>query len=619
LNKSGKSNSAILYLTAYLLILIFTLAAYSNTFNVPFHYDDIYVIRDNPHIRGMGAFLKSLPEKAQRPVLMLTFVLNYKVNSLHVTGYHIVNLLLHLLTSCILFYILNRTMILIYRKGNYCFSLISTLLFAVHPLATESVTYISSRSSLLSAFFILLGLFFFIIAYGGDDFKRPHSFLSLLAFVLAVGSKEISIIFPLLVLVYDFYFLLSKDKKEEKLKYFYAPSFFIALLLIFIKFRFVFKLASPDSTQRNFYFHIITELSIIPKFLFKFFIPVNLNIAHYFPLENSIFSFSFFFSIILWGALLFIIKTSFKHWRLLSFSLLWILITILPFILFPLSDLMSERWLYLSLAGISFFSVSLFIKLENYSFKRALIISGSLLVILFSAATYDRNNDYKSGISLWTDAVEKSPRNARAQGNLAYSCQMAGFPYKAIEYYEESLKIDPFYPATYYNLGTIYQGLGNLPKAVDYYRKDLRLNPRDFEAYSNLGIIFQNAGNPDRAINYFLSALKLKPSSAEAHSNLGMAYMSKGKIDKAIEEYESALSVKPESAEIHNNIAIAYAYKDLTGEAIMHFKKAITINPEFARAHFNLAALYKKLGKFSDAKAHYDEAVKLNPNFSRRR
>ncbi|RMF94625.1 MAG: tetratricopeptide repeat protein [Candidatus Schekmanbacteria bacterium] len=623
--KISKNSFLKAYFFPYLLIFFLSIISYSNTFSSPFHYDDNYVIVKNPDIRSIGAFLKSLPEKEQRPVLMFTFLLNYLLGGLDVKGYHIFNFILHYLNSLLLFFIIEESLNSLddeksERDENLPISLFASLIFAVHPLATESVTYISSRSSLLSAFFIFLGLLFFIKSFKGERYDKTLSLFSLLAFILAVGSKEISVIFPLLILFYDFYFLTNRKFRVEKLKYIYAPCFFIVFLLISIKYRFIFTLSSPDKTQRPLYVHLLTELTILPKFAAKIFFPLNLNIAHFVDEIDSVISIRLACALLFWTGIAVLMKKCFRNYRFFSFALCWFILTLFPFLLFPLSDFISERWLYLSLISLSFLVAEILKYFFQRDFlQRLLKIFFIIIIILFSIMTFNRNLLYRDAISLWSDAVKKAPQNARAYGNLGYSYQAAGYPYKAIKYLMQSLSLDPYYPATYYNLATIYQSLGDFAKAVEFYEKDISLNPRDFEAYLNLGIIFQNLRNYDRAIEYFTSAVKISPKDEKAHSNLAMAYMGKGKIEKAIREYAFALSINPNSAEIHNNLAIAYVYQGAFDKAEKHFKKAISLNPKFDRALFNLAALYEKMNKSKEAARYYNKAIELNPDLIRKR
>ena len=533
-----------------ILFLFLGTIVYWNSLTVSFHYDDYLTILKNPEIKGLKNFSKEFSfTKTSRPFLMLTFAVNYELGRLNVLGYHLVNLILHILTSFILYLILVKTTPS--GQGSKIILIASSLVFLVHPLTTESVTYISSRSSILSAFFYLLGVFIFIKANSTKKVTHLYTILFLISYLLTMGSKESSITFPALIFVYDYYFLSEgRFKKVKKnLLPFYLPLLLITFLLIIIKFSYAFSLKSPDNTIRDLPSHIFSEVYTSVYYLKQFFIPINLNIDPDFRIISSFFDMQFVLSFVVFMTLLWISKKLYHSSRIISFSILWFFVTLSPHYLIRLQDIMNERWLYLPLAALSFFVAGTGLGIQALNKKylvKASLLLASLAIIFFSADTIKRNYIYRSELSLWMDTAEKSPYKARPHMNLGVMYDQKEFYDEAEKEYLKAIELKKDYYEAFQNLGTIYVRKKEYDKALEALIKAITLKPDYAQAYNNLGVLYASKGDYKKAETEFLKAISLDKNYSDVYVNLGNLYADKREIEKAISFYQKAILSNPD-------------------------------------------------------------------------
>ncbi|OGL39596.1 MAG: hypothetical protein A2043_00970 [Candidatus Schekmanbacteria bacterium GWA2_38_9] len=569
------------------LLLVLGFLVYGNSFKVPFHYDDRVLILENENLHSLERFFKKEFPSSNRPVLMLSFALNYSAGGVNPAGYHLVNLIIHILTAFLIYLI---TLGLLLKKETEknpdCFvvAILASLIFLIHPLATESATYISSRSSLMSCFFYLLSLYFFVKGSAEDRESIVFSSACIFSFLMALGSKEIAITLPLITVLSDYYFISDGDRKKifSNFRRFHLPLAISAIVVILLKFSYAIRLESPDRVERGFYSHILSTAYALIFYLKKFFLPLNLNIDPDFKIFDSVFHSGIV--VILFAALMLLITAVklYPEKKIISFSIIWFFITLSPHFLIRLRDIGAERWLYLSLAGFGFFSAGLFVELKNVFQKKGKnIFVGSILLIifLFSATTIARNKVWENGISLWADAVKKSPNKFR--------------PYN--------------------NLGEAYSAMGEIDMALQEYEIASRLNPMADRVHYNLGNAYSKKGEIDPAIASFTRATELNPSYAKAYNNLGSIYLNNGNLQKAEEMFLKTVKILPDFKEAYNNLGNVYSEMGLSKEAISEYKKAIDINKYYDTPHYNLAREFYKSGSLEEAIKELEIASKLSP------
>ncbi|NWF98113.1 MAG: tetratricopeptide repeat protein [Nitrospirae bacterium] len=602
-------NNSLLHI---LLIILAVFVAYSNSFNADFTFDDLRNITENKSIRDLGHFLKELIYKplnlSSRYFGYLTLAVNFKLHKFEVYGYHLINFLIHLSTSILVYAFIVFTFKTPYLKEsklkeyNKIIAFFSGLLFAVHPIQTQAVTYIIQRFASLATFFYLLSIIFYIrwrlleqdVSYGYAKFKKNFFyFLCLISIFMAMKTKEISFTIPLIIIIYELLFFKGNVKKRL-LKLLPLIMTILIIPLTFIKSHTVYKIAVNNidaiirlETEVSRWDYLFTQFRVLITYLRLMFFPVNQNLDYDYPLYHSFFSLEVFLSFIFLLAiffaglflLIFYRKTS-PHLLIISFGIFWFFITIsVESSFIPILDLIYEHRMYLPSIGLIIaFCIGIFNLANSYHNKwvfseKAVIISLTIISLVLMTATFNRNKVWSNNISLWEDVVKKSPQKARPHYNL-------GTVYLE-KYFKEKTTFNEYL----------------LNNAIKEFNLAIRLNPKHAGAYNNLGNAYIIKGMIDKAIESYEASLKLKPDNLDAIGNLGNIYLHKGLIDKAIECYLLILKSKPDNADAHFNLGIAYFKKQENNEALKEFQTALKLNPDMKEAKDYIDKLYYSQNK----------------------
>ena len=610
---------------ALALLLCVTAVAYLNSFQGSWHFDDEKAILENPRIKHVENIPKLLTRYyLSRGVLQATFALNYHFGGTDVFGYHLVNLILHMSVVVLLYFVLCDLTSVGTRSPflRRYLPLASALIFAVHPVNTETVTYIVSRSSLLASFFYILGFFLFIRAVRSG--RKPHTKVALLfgcglAFLLGAGTKAIIITLPAMCVAYLYYFVAEeRNPLRFVLRYWWQFLGLASLAGAYFTYRHLHGgiIASiPDATVRSFHVNLLTEMNVIVRYyLVRLFLPVGLNIDPDFPICTSLLDPRSLLSAAALAGIVYTILRTFREDRLLSFGLTWFLIAISPTSSFiPLLDVAAEHRLYLPGLGFSVVIPYIIFKLTG---TRPGLAFGALgaVVLGFCIGTIKRNEVYESPLALWTDTVKKSPNKARPHNNLADSYEKLGRLDDALKEYKLIVeKIDPNYMRAYYGMGNVYLKKGKPEEAIRYYRKALKMHPKFALAYNNLGIAYDNLGRYDDAIAAYKKAIKFDPNFVKAYNNLAIVYAKKGMYKDALSALKRALELDPGYAIGYVNLGRLYTMTGDYGRAEEALRRALKLRPNFAYAYGLLGSVY--LGKKEEGKAVscFRRALELEP------
>jgi tetratricopeptide (TPR) repeat protein len=646
-----------------LLITAIVFIGYSHTFSVPFHLDDKPVIVENPIIKDLRYFTEPLRAKVfkehfgyhtfrSRYIGYLTFALNYRIHGLDPTGYHIVNILIHICTALLVYLLVHLTFqtpfLLTSKLRDYSrqIAFFAALFFACHPVQTEAVTYIWQRVASLATMFYLLSLTAYIkwrlIIH--HSVKRPihvhlksvpFYLISLLSAVLAMKTKQIAFTLPIMVVLYEFLFFKVKTGKRVL----YVLPFLLTLPIIPLTLLDLEQSlgdvigdvgeVSRDLTQMSRLDYLFTQFRVIVTYLRLIVLPINQNLDYDYPVFNSFFITEVVLAFLLLAAifgtglyLLYRSRRSSPHLRIIAFGIFWFFITLsVESGFIPIKEIIFEYRVYLPSAGIFLaFSMVVFIVIKELGERSTIVMKAvvSLLVViivLLTGATFARNTVWKDDITVWQDVVRKSPGKARPHSNLAGAYKSRGELDTAIEQYQTALKFNPDNSKTYNNLGVIYKSQGLTEKAIAYYKTAIKLKPDHSDAYNNLGNAYLSQGFVDKAVEQYRIALQLNPYNFNAHNNLGYAFESKGLINKAIGQYQKALKFQPDLPEIHYNLGTAYKSLGFFEDATRHFIKAIKIDPSYIEANNSLGNAYQSLGSFDKAIKQYKIALKIKPDF----
>lgn len=324
---------------AILLISISGLLVYSNSFDCSFHFDDIRAIVENYAVHRFD--LREIFTTSYRPILDVTLAINYALGGLNVFGYHLVNLALHIANGIMIYFILFWTANLpsvrdIYQRRAYRIALYASLLFIVHPIQTQAVTYIISRSEVLAATFYLLTLLLIIKAFQVGK-KAPYLIGALISSCLGMGTKQIVATLPLTLVIYDLYFLSNGDWKILKSHYKIHLAMFSTLGVViylntfnlekFVSFDYAKGVPMPLDQPITSFQYFLTQIHVIPYYIKLLFFPVSLNLDYDWPIVRSVDGLTVLFFLFL-VALIVIGIAMFRKSRLFSFSIIWFFLTL---------------------------------------------------------------------------------------------------------------------------------------------------------------------------------------------------------------------------------------------------------------------------------------------------
>ena len=587
-----------------IIILLVSFAIYFNTLFNGFVYDDVQNILENRWIKDiryipeifsshLAGFDSRYATSYYRPIVHILFMISYYVFGLKPWGFHLVNIILHSGTSILVFLITSRLLRepqtsaspsffpddgffnvpVPFKKGliSVSPSFVTAILFAIHPIHTESVAWASGIMDLSFTFFYLFSFYLYIRSTDDNpSFKGGYLLLSVVSFFLAALCKEPALTLPIILIAHDYVFRKTENHLSDYLKR-YIPYLVVAgvyfILRLYALRAFV---PSENPVKLTNYQYVINIFPLFMQYLKKLILPLNLNVLYVFHHAASVLELKSIISVILTLVFVFFAYAALKK-KVVFLSMVLIVVPLLPALYIPaLGEVVfAERYLYLPSYGFVVLFVMLLAWVKVKLPKGSMILNIVLLALigLYSIGTINRNAVWKDSYSLWMDTVKKSPQNASAHEYFGYALYTQGQTDKAIEQYQIALNLNPERADAHINLGVAYAVKGWIDKAIEQYQIALRIRPDFPEAYDNLGAAFFNRGWVDKAIEQYEIALKLNPDFADAHNNLGSAYGNKGLIDKAIEHFEAAIRLNPENQTFSRNLARAYEIKGSSNKA----------------------------------------------------
>ncbi len=590
-----------------LVLAVATGLAYSNTFHVPLLFDDEISIRDNPSIRNLadlGAVL--FPSEhvftSGRPLLNLSFALNYALGGKSVEGYHVVNLVVHILAGLTLLGLVRRTLQFPtmperWRNAALPVAGVAAGLWLLHPLLTESVTYLSQRAESLMGLFYLLTLYAFARGVTAPEARR-WPVISVAACACGVLVKEVMVTAPLIVLLYDRVFASGTLAGALRRR----PIFYLSLAATWILLAALITASHLGARGIGYGYSIpwwryaLIETQALVVYLKLALWPAPLV----FDYGQAPFAPDGAATIFAAAAVALLVGGIVLLWRrvptagFLGAAALLILAptsSVVPIALQPVA----ENRMYLSLAALT---TGVTLAAFRYGGARLLALPGILALVL-GVVTYGRNADYRSEVSIWTDTVAKAP-TARAHNNLGLLLSRdASRRSEAIQHYREALRLDPGYAEAEYNLGIALSNQGSTAEAIQHYEAALRLKPDYGAAHNNLGfLLLRMPGQLDAAITHLQAALKINPGNTLAHYNLANALSEKpGHAPEAIREYRIVIASDPNAPEPHANLGVVLARSgDLDG-AIAELQTALRLRPDLPGARRNLEIIQAARGR----------------------
>ena len=592
---------------ASFIIVLAVVAVYGGTLHYPFVFDDSHAIVNNPYITSLGHipeyFIRTAENAARihhsgyRPLWYLSLAVNYALGGLYTTGYHVFNIAVHIANSVLVFII---ALALLDKRVDYpgMAALFAGLLFALHPLQTESVTYTSSRSASMAAFFYLSA--FYVYLRSREGYRLTIAAVALLL-ILALLSKENAVSLPAVLLLYGLSFRRGRQP--------YRPVVVTALVVcVYTAFRFYIAGLNPGQTfPRGLTTHWMTEAYVVPMYILRVFFPSSLNMDHYIIPVGSVSDPRFFVSVIFLFALAYALYRLFRYDRLAGFLAAWFFITISPETMVPIADFMAERRTYLPIAGVTILGGYLAGRLGAGRPARARAVIGicTATLVFLGVATLSRNSAWSSEMSIWEDTVVKSPDSPRAYLGLGHIKLIQGDKPGAESAVRKALQLDPANADAVYNMGKIFAAEGRADEALRYIRDSCEKNPGDYVYAAGLARQLAAMDRLDEAAAIFNRAVRLQPDAFEAHMGLGELYLDTGSYDKATAELEKAVELEPHSTESRMALGGAYYRLGKYDKAAEQSGEAVRLGPDDADAHFDYSLALAGTGDKTRALSEY--------------
>jgi len=603
------------------LILIVTFAAFYPCLNNRFGgWDDDLYITENIVIQDFSLsnvkkIFTSYFVSNYQPLTMLTYLIEYRLLKLDPRGYHLTNLILHLINCLAVFWLIY----LLTQKISI--SSITTLLFGIHPMHVESVAWISERKDLLYALFFLAAIICYYYYLRERKIGRYY-FVSLILFIASLLSKAMAITLPLVLFLIDYFTNRKIDRKMfiDKIPFFILSFIFGVVALIG-----QYCTAAVRSENLFNFFHkvIIASYSII-FYLIKILVPIKLSCLY--PYSGLKDIFPYLFSLVAFIILFAIVIVSRKHTKKIIFGSAFFLIAILPILQFvPLGRIIvADRYIYIGSIGIFYILAEgihwLFIsKIKNFRLLQCFVLV--ILIVLTSiltALTWKRCQVWRDGISLWDNVLNNYPNVALAYNNRGDGYAEQGNIQQAISDFNKAIQIDPNYADAYYNRGNAYLDQGNIQPAIFNYDRAIEINPNYAKAYNRRGNAYLTQGNIQSAIFNYDRALEINPDYIDAYVRRGTIYSQRGNFIQAISDFSRAIQIKPNLVEAYNNRGIAYSLQGNFIQAIFDFNKVIQIKPS-VEAYSNRGVFYFLIKEYDQAWKDVHKVEELgyviNPKF----
>lgn len=650
------------------LLLLLGLGVYVTSLGVPLIFDDIPALRENPHLRRLWPLsvpLTAPPESplGARPVSSFTFAANYALHGLNVSGYHIFNLALHLLSALLLWSLLRRVLSLpalrarLGNAGPWLATCIAAV-WVVHPLLSEAVVYALQRTELLVSFFCLLTLFCALRLFEGGK-AWLWTLLAVLACALGMGSKEVMVGVPLLVLVLDrTFFTPGWGEALRRRRGLYAGLASTWLLLALLVW------SEPRRDSAGFHHtigaldYLRAQAGVILLYLKLIAWPVNLSIIH--PRE----------AVTTWGpallpgaiilALLGLTGYAVARRRAMGVSgaAFFLLLAPTSSVIPIVTEVAAERRMYLPTATVLCVVIPAIYLLLLRIFPResappaapapmpaaeqtpdaapatapapapltaphepalarqAMIALTVIAVGLLGFQTLRRVGEYRTAVSIWESAVAVYPQSPDAWNNLGVALGEAGRDEEAIRVYERVLSLDPHYLMAQVNLGNCHFRLHRYEEARASHEKALAMQPKSIAARTRLAQDLIELNRKPEAAAQFRTLVEQEPENYEARYNLGLLLTEMGRAGEALPHLEKAASLRPGEPDAQASYAAALVAVGRSIDAVPIFENALRIQPNHLGARLGVGKAMLDQNRLDDADAHLRKAIEINPTES---
>jgi protein O-mannosyl-transferase len=626
-------------------------AVYGWFLHAPFIFDDIPCIVNNPSIMHLSPLWGDTPGSgplwppqdfttAGRPLVNLTLAMNVGYGGLDPAGFHFFNVLLHVFTSLLVWVVVRRTLTLDYFQGRFRhvadpLALLVAILWAVHPLQTEAVEYVSQRTELLMGLFYLATLaasLQYILATSRAA-GAVWCVLATMACLAGMACKEVMVSVPVVVLLYERTFIAVTFRRALTRSWPLYLGLALGWALLF-----ALNWHGPRSASAGFHLDVpayvwwCTQAKVLLIYLKLACWPWPLVIHYDVPyLDRLSTAWPWALSGLLLGVATLVLLW---HRRAAGFVAASVLLILSPTLVVPIiSEVAAERRMYLPLAPLMALAVGaaylgidrggrrLSGRTSQTSSWRIAIGTTTVvalsIAIAFGIVSIYRLTAFKDPLVLWQDAVARQPHNHVAHINYGIELLNRKQLEQAIEQFEQSLQLaDEDFAKIHMELGTALSLSGRSQEAIPHFEQALQLVPEEpAKVHQFLAISLVNAGRPEDAIAHYQQAIEIGPDSGELRRKLALAFAAAGRDKEAISCFESALRAGFDSAELYNDLGMALVRDGRPEDAIVELQHALRRRPDSAQVHYNLGVAWAAADQPQKAVAEFQQALRMQPDY----
>ncbi len=613
------------------IILCAGILPYAHTLSYPFHADSVTQISANPNIRN-PLKVKDLWEAYPRPgrfVPFVSFAWNYAAGGEDPSGYRAVNIALHVLNGLMLWVLVlvmfrsPRLRMDSLHEQRYAVAVCAALIFLLHPVQTQAVTYVIQRTTLLATLFGLLTMVFYLCGRLSER-GAGWMFGACVAGLLAMLSKEIAFAVPVMLILMEFYLLKSGKYNPGADKSFYFTHLaliFVFLLIIPGLYKFDYEaLLRTEVISRSHDLetqvlspggYLISQYKVLLIYMQKIFLPLRLSFDYDIPAAMAI------KGKVAWGLAVFVVMilgALILHGRsvLTTIGVLgFFILLMVESTIIPLSDLLQEHRLYFPMTVFGAGMIGWFYTVQKRAAVAHLVCA--IIVTSLGYAAYRRNFVYQDRVALWQDVVRQFPNKARAHAELATIYADQGDHAKALASVREALRINGEFPPAYTVLGRIYQERGNRDLALQHFHKAAVLQPWNTDLLYFEAMALRDAGEADQALEILNRLLRSKAAAAQHYYLRGTIYQQQDEGLLAVSDFNRALGMNPYMTEAYIRRSLFYAGQRKYADAMRDLKRALELDPQSVSAYNSRGVILTEMNQLALALKDFDKAIELSP------
>jgi tetratricopeptide (TPR) repeat protein len=649
-------------LTLIVFLVVGAALPYLNTLRNGFVSDDGMQVLDNPYIRTfhhwakifttpVNSYIGVETPKYYRPLMNVAYLLCYQVFGPHPFGFHLVNVVLHMVVVCAVFLLTKR----MFQDRNL--ALMAAVLFAIHPIHTEAIAWIAALPDMqLSLFYLLTFWFFLAGARPGGRFSYFAQLAMAGSFLLAIFSKEQAVTLPLLATAYEHFYRADRAQTRPAQKVLrYAVLWLLTVLYLLFRVRVLGKLSSGwGNYGLTWYQAFVSAIALVGQYLWKVLWPVDLRVFCLFHPSGGLFDPAVVGGVVALAVSCALFFFLWRRARPLSFGLVWMLVLLAPVLnaRWMPSVVFAERYFYLPSVGFCWILGWGFLRLRARAsargavWSKALAAAFGILVALCSLRIITRNRAWRDNFTLFANTLAVCPDANYIRRDLGAAYWQIGDVESAEREFREALKVEPQSSYNWSSLALVYLKKQHYSEAIEYYRKAIEFDPYNADAHLYLGVTYMETHSLELAEPELRTAVSLFPLNSNARNVLGKLYLDEGRSAEAEEqfrqsveiepnimgygrlgrihwrrgdvklaeqEWREALRLAPNDSTISNNLGLVCTNQGRYTEAVSFFRKAIELKPDDPNPHLNLGIAYEKTGQHGAAETEFRAALSLSP------